>query len=138
MAEIVKHFHPRLVNLHSYVPACSTDQKLSNWSLLNRQGMADPGTLSNAPLRQVSSCGSLTMPQPGFLGTPCWDSPPGSLFSHRLVEAHFTPPPKLPSDKPRPVCLLCYMTPRTTRVGCSQIKREPRKCLRAEQGGEHV
>nr|XP_048311257.1 uncharacterized protein LOC125413677 isoform X3 [Myodes glareolus] len=37
VAEIVKHFHPRLVNLHSYVPACSTDQKLSNWSLLNRK-----------------------------------------------------------------------------------------------------
>ncbi|MBZ3883051.1 Sperm flagellar protein 1 [Sciurus carolinensis] len=37
VAEIVKHFHPRLVDLHSYIPACSTDQKLSNWSLLNRQ-----------------------------------------------------------------------------------------------------
>uniref|UniRef100_A0A8C6QFN7 Sperm flagellar 1 like n=1 Tax=Nannospalax galili TaxID=1026970 RepID=A0A8C6QFN7_NANGA len=37
VAEIVKHFHPRLVDLHSYVPACSTDQKLSNWSLLNRK-----------------------------------------------------------------------------------------------------
>ncbi|XP_042558095.1 sperm flagellar protein 1-like [Dipodomys spectabilis] len=37
VAEIVKHFYPRLVDLHSYVPACSTDQKLSNWSLLNRK-----------------------------------------------------------------------------------------------------
>ncbi|XP_047393837.1 sperm flagellar protein 1-like [Sciurus carolinensis] len=37
VAEIVKHFHPRLVDLHSYIPACSTDQKLSNWSLLNRK-----------------------------------------------------------------------------------------------------
>ncbi|XP_036036449.1 sperm flagellar protein 1-like [Onychomys torridus] len=37
VAEIVKYFHPRLVDLHSYVPACSTDQKLSNWSLLNRK-----------------------------------------------------------------------------------------------------
>uniref|UniRef100_A0A286XE14 Calponin-homology (CH) domain-containing protein n=1 Tax=Cavia porcellus TaxID=10141 RepID=A0A286XE14_CAVPO len=37
VAEIVKHFHPRLVDLHSYIPACNTDQKLSNWSLLNRQ-----------------------------------------------------------------------------------------------------
>ncbi|XP_021074963.1 uncharacterized protein LOC110336622 isoform X2 [Mus pahari] len=37
VAEIVKHFRPRLVDLHSYVPACSTDQKLSNWSLLNRK-----------------------------------------------------------------------------------------------------
>ncbi|XP_038957192.1 uncharacterized protein LOC103691261 isoform X2 [Rattus norvegicus] len=37
VAEIVKHFRPRLVDLHSYIPACSTDQKLSNWSLLNRK-----------------------------------------------------------------------------------------------------
>ncbi|KFO38225.1 Sperm flagellar protein 1 [Fukomys damarensis] len=37
VAEIVKHFHPRLVDLHNYSPACNTDQKLSNWSLLNRQ-----------------------------------------------------------------------------------------------------
>ncbi|XP_031244571.1 uncharacterized protein LOC116103167 isoform X2 [Mastomys coucha] len=37
VAEIVKYFRPRLVDLHSYVPACSTDQKLSNWSLLNRK-----------------------------------------------------------------------------------------------------
>ncbi|XP_048193959.1 sperm flagellar protein 1-like [Perognathus longimembris pacificus] len=37
VAEIVKHFCPRLVDLHNYVPACSTDQKLSNWSLLNRK-----------------------------------------------------------------------------------------------------
>ncbi|ERE77988.1 disintegrin and metalloproteinase domain-containing protein 8 [Cricetulus griseus] len=42
VAEIVKYFHPRLVDLHSYVPACSTDQKLSNWSLLNRQGQCLP------------------------------------------------------------------------------------------------
>ncbi|GAB1292848.1 Sperm flagellar 1-like [Apodemus speciosus] len=37
VAEIVKYFRPRLVDLHSYVPASSTDQKLSNWSLLNRK-----------------------------------------------------------------------------------------------------
>lgn len=37
VAEIVKHFHPRLVDLHNYSPACNTDQKLSNWSLLNRK-----------------------------------------------------------------------------------------------------
>ncbi|XP_016061852.1 PREDICTED: uncharacterized protein LOC107532108 isoform X2 [Miniopterus natalensis] len=37
LAEIVKHFHPRLVDLHNYVPTCNTDQKLSNWSILNRK-----------------------------------------------------------------------------------------------------
>ncbi|KAG8517503.1 Gamma-tubulin complex component 2 [Galemys pyrenaicus] len=37
LAEIVKFFLPRLVDLHNYVPTCSTDRKLSNWSVLNRQ-----------------------------------------------------------------------------------------------------
>ncbi|XP_039108356.1 sperm flagellar protein 1-like isoform X3 [Hyaena hyaena] len=37
LAEIVKHFCPRLVDLHNYVPTCNTDQKLSNWSILNRK-----------------------------------------------------------------------------------------------------
>ncbi|XP_025774059.1 sperm flagellar protein 1-like [Puma concolor] len=37
LAEIVKHFRPQLVDLHNYVPTCNTDQKLSNWSILNRK-----------------------------------------------------------------------------------------------------
>ncbi|XP_023371395.1 sperm flagellar protein 1-like [Otolemur garnettii] len=37
LAEIVKHFHPRLVDLHNYTPTCNTDQKLSNWRVLNRK-----------------------------------------------------------------------------------------------------
>lgn len=36
-AEVVKHFFPKLVELHNYTPAHSTQQKLSNWSTLNRQ-----------------------------------------------------------------------------------------------------
>ncbi|XP_035027777.2 sperm flagellar protein 1 [Hippoglossus stenolepis] len=36
-AEIVKYFFPKLVDLHNYIPANSTPQKLSNWSLLNRK-----------------------------------------------------------------------------------------------------
>ncbi|XP_069316293.1 sperm flagellar protein 1-like [Eulemur rufifrons] len=36
LAEIVKLFHPRLVDLHNYTPTCNTDQKLSNWHILNR------------------------------------------------------------------------------------------------------
>ncbi|XP_069467153.1 sperm flagellar protein 1-like [Ambystoma mexicanum] len=37
VAEIVKHFLPKLVEMHNYVPANSTQQKLSNWSTLNRK-----------------------------------------------------------------------------------------------------
>lgn len=36
-AELVKHFFPKLVEMHNYVPANSTQQKHSNWSVLNRQ-----------------------------------------------------------------------------------------------------
>ncbi|CAK6951571.1 sperm flagellar protein 1 [Scomber scombrus] len=36
-AEVVRHFFPKLVDLHNYIPANSTQQKLSNWNLLNRK-----------------------------------------------------------------------------------------------------
>ncbi|XP_071336872.1 sperm flagellar protein 1 [Trachinotus anak] len=36
-AEVVKCFFPKLVDLHNYIPANSTPQKLSNWNLLNRK-----------------------------------------------------------------------------------------------------
>ncbi|XP_020828755.1 sperm flagellar protein 1-like isoform X1 [Phascolarctos cinereus] len=37
IAEIVKHFQPKLVEMHNYVPTSNTEQKLSNWSTLNRK-----------------------------------------------------------------------------------------------------
>ncbi|KAK2824233.1 hypothetical protein Q5P01_021408 [Channa striata] len=36
-AEVVKYFFPKFVDLHNYIPANATPQKLSNWSLLNRK-----------------------------------------------------------------------------------------------------
>lgn len=36
-AEVVKHFFPKIVDMHNYIPANSTQQKLSNWNVLNRQ-----------------------------------------------------------------------------------------------------
>ncbi|XP_009977318.1 PREDICTED: sperm flagellar protein 1, partial [Tauraco erythrolophus] len=36
-AEVVKFFFPAMVQLHSYVPASSTPQKLANWGHLNRK-----------------------------------------------------------------------------------------------------
>lgn len=42
-AEVVKYFLPKLVDLHNYTPANSTQQKLSNWNVLNRQdGLLSP------------------------------------------------------------------------------------------------
>ncbi|XP_069833247.1 sperm flagellar protein 1 [Dendropsophus ebraccatus] len=36
-AEVVKYYFPKLVEMHNYVPANSTQQKLSNWTILNRK-----------------------------------------------------------------------------------------------------
>ncbi|KAJ8418195.1 hypothetical protein AAFF_G00139040 [Aldrovandia affinis] len=36
-AEVVKYFFPKIVELHNYTPANSTNQKLSNWNTLNRK-----------------------------------------------------------------------------------------------------
>ncbi|XP_047667902.1 sperm flagellar protein 1 isoform X3 [Tachysurus fulvidraco] len=36
-AELVKHFFPKMVDLHNYTPAHSTHQKLTNWNMLNRK-----------------------------------------------------------------------------------------------------
>lgn len=36
-AEIVKHYFPRMVELHNYTPAAATKQKMENWYLLNRR-----------------------------------------------------------------------------------------------------
>lgn len=37
VAEVVKNFAPRLVELHNYQPASSQKQKLENWKTLNRK-----------------------------------------------------------------------------------------------------
>jgi hypothetical protein len=35
-AELIKHYFPKLVEVHNYTPANSTKQKEENWYLLNR------------------------------------------------------------------------------------------------------
>ncbi|XP_038046298.1 sperm flagellar protein 1-like [Patiria miniata] len=37
VAEIVHHFVPKIVDVHNYSPANSTQQKMSNWGTLNRK-----------------------------------------------------------------------------------------------------
>ena len=36
-AEVVRHFLPKLVELHNYSPANSTQQKMDNWRTVNSQ-----------------------------------------------------------------------------------------------------
>ena len=35
LAEVIKHYHPRLVELHNYPLAHNTQQKTNNWNILN-------------------------------------------------------------------------------------------------------
>ncbi|XP_053548866.1 sperm flagellar protein 1-like [Bombina bombina] len=37
VAEVVKHYIPKIVEIHNYIPANSTQQKISNWGTLNRK-----------------------------------------------------------------------------------------------------
>ncbi|XP_023183135.1 sperm flagellar protein 1-like isoform X1 [Xiphophorus maculatus] len=37
VAEIVKHYFPRIVDIHNYITSCKTQQKRNNWKLLNKK-----------------------------------------------------------------------------------------------------
>uniref|UniRef100_A0A3B5Q523 Sperm flagellar 1 n=1 Tax=Xiphophorus maculatus TaxID=8083 RepID=A0A3B5Q523_XIPMA len=37
VAEIVKHYFPRIVDVHNYITSCNTQQKRSNWKLINKK-----------------------------------------------------------------------------------------------------
>uniref|UniRef100_A0A8B9SLZ6 Sperm flagellar 1 n=1 Tax=Anas platyrhynchos TaxID=8839 RepID=A0A8B9SLZ6_ANAPL len=56
-AEVVKFFFPAMVQLHSYVPASSTPQKLANWGHLNRKVLRKLNlSLPDEVIRQVAQC----------------------------------------------------------------------------------
>ncbi|XP_040411688.1 UPF0687 protein C20orf27 homolog isoform X3 [Cygnus olor] len=56
-AELVKFFFPAMVQLHSYVPAGSTPQKLVNWGHLNRKVLSKLNfSLPDEVIRQVVQC----------------------------------------------------------------------------------
>lgn len=64
LAEVVKLFGPRLVDLHKYVPTCNTGQKRSNWSVLNKRG-SERGFPPRLPCWARSS-----LPKAGLHGRP--------------------------------------------------------------------
>uniref|UniRef100_A0A8D0G1J7 Sperm flagellar 1 n=1 Tax=Strix occidentalis caurina TaxID=311401 RepID=A0A8D0G1J7_STROC len=56
-AEVVKFFFPSMVQLHSYVPASSTPQKLANWGHLNRKVLRKLNfSVPAEVMRQVVQC----------------------------------------------------------------------------------
>uniref|UniRef100_A0A8C9FR14 Sperm flagellar 1 n=1 Tax=Pavo cristatus TaxID=9049 RepID=A0A8C9FR14_PAVCR len=57
VAEVVKFFFPAMVQLHSFVPASSTPQKLANWGHLNRKVLSKLNfSVPNEVIRQVVQC----------------------------------------------------------------------------------
>ena len=42
MAEVIKHYYPKLVDVHNYPPASSSNQKCYNWSTLNSKTLHLP------------------------------------------------------------------------------------------------
>ncbi|KAM6076103.1 sperm flagellar protein 1 [Chlamydotis macqueenii] len=63
-AELVKFFFPAMVQLHSYVPASSTPQKLANWGHLNRKVLSKLNlSIPEEVIRQVVQCRPGTVEQ---------------------------------------------------------------------------
>jgi len=57
VAEIVKHYFPRLVDLHNYSPAAAFKQKMENWYLLNRRVLRRLELdLSDDVIRALANC----------------------------------------------------------------------------------
>ncbi len=54
LAEMIKHYYPKLVELHNYPSASSTKQKLSNWNTLNNKVLKKLGLkISNEEINNV-------------------------------------------------------------------------------------
>ncbi|XP_074445056.1 sperm flagellar protein 1 isoform X1 [Larus michahellis] len=63
-AEVVKFFFPAMVQLHSYVPASSTPQKLANWGHLNRKVLSKLNfSVPDDVIQQVVQCRPGTVEQ---------------------------------------------------------------------------
>ncbi|CAN2388315.1 negative regulation of microtubule depolymerization [Pristimantis euphronides] len=56
-AEVVKYYFPKLVEMHNYVPANSTQQKLSNWTILNRKVLSKLNfSVPDDVIRRIAQC----------------------------------------------------------------------------------
>ncbi|KAM3937022.1 sperm flagellar protein 1-like [Leptodactylus fuscus] len=56
-AELVKHYFPKLVEMHNYVPANSSQQKLSNWTILNRKVLSKMNfSVPDDVIRRIVQC----------------------------------------------------------------------------------
>ncbi|KAJ6658553.1 hypothetical protein lerEdw1_019941 [Lerista edwardsae] len=57
VAEVVKFYFPKLVEMHNYAPANSTQQKLSNWGHLNRKVLNKLNfSIPEEVVRKIAQC----------------------------------------------------------------------------------
>lgn len=56
VAEIIKYYWPKLIDLHNYVPASSLLNKISNWETLNRKVILMTFTLVNSFTYFIIKC----------------------------------------------------------------------------------
>lgn len=57
VAEIIKFYFPKMVEMHNYVPANSLQQKLSNWSHLNRKVLNKLNiSVPDDVMRKIAQC----------------------------------------------------------------------------------
>lgn len=62
LAEIIKHYIPKLVDMNNYPPASSTNQKCYNWTTLNNKVLKKIGVqVSNQEINDIISCKSLSI-----------------------------------------------------------------------------
>uniref|UniRef100_A0A670YYV2 Sperm flagellar protein 1 n=1 Tax=Pseudonaja textilis TaxID=8673 RepID=A0A670YYV2_PSETE len=57
VAEVVKFYFPKMVEMHNYAPANSTQQKLSNWGHLNRKVLSKLNfSIPEDIVRKIAQC----------------------------------------------------------------------------------
>nr|XP_020650872.1 sperm flagellar protein 1 [Pogona vitticeps] len=57
VAEVVKFYFPKMVEMHNYAPANSTQQKLSNWGHLNRRVLSKLNfSIPEDIVRKIAQC----------------------------------------------------------------------------------
>ncbi|XP_034262075.1 sperm flagellar protein 1 isoform X1 [Pantherophis guttatus] len=57
VAEVVKFYFPKMVEMHNYAPANSTQQKLSNWAHLNRKVLSKLNfSIPEDIVRKIAQC----------------------------------------------------------------------------------
>ncbi|WAR22417.1 SPEF1-like protein [Mya arenaria] len=122
-AEVIKHYFPRMVEVHNYTPAANTKQKLENWYLLNRRVLKRLELdLSDDVLRALANGKPKVIERVLMLIR---------LQIDKFLEKTDTPP-GIKSPRGAPETSLRSMSPTNNRVTKSEGAASPRKYQKGE------